>query len=131
MVVRWLKGMEKKVFVYVDGFFAINDKIFLLKRNVEPFKGFWACVGGFIEIDESPQEALRREFKEETNLDVEVGDYISNRFEETSDRIKLILTYRINAAKGKIKLNHENQEYGWFKELPPNSVYPYNQFLIK
>ena len=81
--------------------------------------------------DESPQEALRREFKEETNLDVDVGDYISNRFEETSDRIKLILTYRINAAKGKIKLNHENQEYGWFKELPPNSVYPYNQFLIK
>ena len=41
--------MEKKVFVYVDGFYAENDKIFLLKRNVEPFKGFWACVGGFIE----------------------------------------------------------------------------------
>ena len=82
-------------------------------------------------MDESPQEALRREFKEETNLDVDVGNYISNRFEETSDRIKLILTYRINAAKGKIKLNYENQEYGWFKELPPNCVYRYNQFLIK
>ena len=72
---------------------------------------------------------MRREFKEETNLEVEVGDYISNRFEETPDRIKLILTYRVNAAKGKIKLNHENQEFAWFKDLPPNSVYPYNQFL--
>ena len=115
--------MEKKVFVYVDGFYAKNDKIFLLKRNVEPFKGFWACVGGFIENDESPQEALRREFKEETNLDVDVGDYISNRFEETPDRIKLILTYRINAAKGKIKLNHENQEYAWFKERSHQTAY--------
>ena len=88
-------------------------------------------MGGFIEIDETPQEALRREFKEETNLDVEVGDYISNRFEETSDRIKLILTYRINTARGKIKLNEENQDYGWFKVLPSNCVYRYNQFLIK
>ena len=30
LAVRWLKGMEKKVFAYVDGFFAKNDKIFLL-----------------------------------------------------------------------------------------------------
>jgi ADP-ribose pyrophosphatase YjhB (NUDIX family) len=37
------------------------------------FLGFWACVGGFIKSNETPQEALRREFKEETNLDVEIG----------------------------------------------------------
>jgi 8-oxo-dGTP diphosphatase len=65
--------MEKKVFLFVDSFFAKVDKIFLLNRNVEPFMGFWACVGGFIESNETPQEALRREFKEETNLDVEIG----------------------------------------------------------
>jgi 8-oxo-dGTP diphosphatase len=127
----WFKGMEKKVFLCVDGFYAKNDAIFLLKRNVEPFKGFWACVGGFIESNETPQEALRREFREETGLDVVVGDYISNRFEETSDRIKLILTFRVVAARGEVKLNDESQDCGWFKVLPPNCVYPYDKFLTK
>jgi len=115
----------------VDGFLAKNGKMFLIKRNVEPFKGFWGCVGGFVETNETPQEALMREFKEETDLDVEVGEYISTRFEETHDRIKKILTYRIISVEGKVKLNGENQEYGWFSELPAKSICRYDEFLFK
>ena len=38
----------------------------MLKRNVEPFKGCWHVAGGHVEEGESPQEALKREYKEET-----------------------------------------------------------------
>jgi 8-oxo-dGTP diphosphatase len=122
---------EKKVFVYVDGFLAKDGKIFLLKRNVEPFKGFWALVGGFVEENETPQEALSREFKEETNLDVVVGDFLSDRLEETQDRLKRIFTFKIVTAEGELKLNEESQDYAWFTKAPKNAVYRYDEFMIR
>ncbi|MHA1820147.1 MAG: NUDIX domain-containing protein [Promethearchaeota archaeon] len=54
----------------------INDKdeVALVKRKYPPFKGQYALPGGFIEEDkkELPEEAVVREVKEETNLDIEV-----------------------------------------------------------
>jgi 8-oxo-dGTP diphosphatase len=47
-----------------------NDvHILLTKRNVEPFKGFWCIPGGHIEQNEDAVTAVKREVKEETNLD--------------------------------------------------------------
>ena len=53
-------------------FFAINDEVktLLIKREKEPFKDHWALPGGFMEIDEPPEEGARRELKEETGFEV-------------------------------------------------------------
>ncbi len=45
-----------------------KGEILLIKRKVEPQKGFWALPSGFIEIDEAPEAAALREFKEETGF---------------------------------------------------------------
>ena len=60
-----------------------------MKRSVKQFKGCWHVVGRHVEENEMLKDALKREFKEETNLDVEVGKIIGGRFEETFDRTKL------------------------------------------
>ena len=82
----------------------------LMKRNVEPFKGFWHVVGGQVEENETLKEALKREFKEETNLDVEVGKIIGGRIEETFDRTKMIVAFEVASAGGEIKA--ELREFG-------------------
>jgi mutator protein MutT len=63
--------MGKKVFNTAIGA-IINNKVelLLLKRRKEPFVGIWALPGGSIEFGESLEEALERELKEETGIDV-------------------------------------------------------------
>ncbi len=47
-----------------------NDtlKVLLIKRALEPFQGEWALPGGFVAMDESLEEAARRELEEETGV---------------------------------------------------------------
>lgn len=49
-----------------------EGKILLGKRNIEPGKGLWTFLGGYIDRGERVEDAARREVKEETNLEVEL-----------------------------------------------------------
>src|SRR3989344_4260750 len=46
-----------------------NDlKVLLVKRKIWPFENLWALPGGFIRMDESLDEAAKRELLEETGV---------------------------------------------------------------
>jgi 8-oxo-dGTP diphosphatase len=44
-------------------------RVMLIERDLEPFAGKWALPGGFVRVDETVEEAARRELQEETGLD--------------------------------------------------------------
>ncbi len=50
-----------------------DGKVLVSRRGIEPFKGMYDIVGGFISPGEDAVTALKREVKEETGLDVDVG----------------------------------------------------------
>lgn len=49
-----------------------NDELLLVKRDGS-YKGMWCIPCGHVEFDEDVRSAAKREFKEETGLDVEIG----------------------------------------------------------
>lgn len=52
----------------VFGFDEAALKVLLIERGLPPFKGKWALPGGFVRVDETVDEAARRELAEETGL---------------------------------------------------------------
>ncbi len=46
-----------------------NLQILLIKRKNEPFRDMWALPGGFLDMDETLEEAVQRELKEETGME--------------------------------------------------------------
>src|SRR6185295_6065700 len=52
----------------VFGFDGSALKVLLIRRGRDPFKGRWALPGGFVHLDESLDEAARRELGEETGV---------------------------------------------------------------
>lgn len=55
-----------------DAIIPVGDSIVLIKRKNPPFAGMYALPGGFLEQDETLEECVIREAREETGLDCEI-----------------------------------------------------------
>ena len=64
-----------KIRVRVNGLCFKEEKILLVKHNLEEYK-IWAPPGGGVNFGESMEDALKREFKEETSLEVMPGEFL-------------------------------------------------------
>ena len=90
----------------------------LVKRKIEPFKNKWAIPGGFVQIDESIEEAAKRELEEETGVkEVYLEQLYTFGDVDRDPRGRVItITYfaLINSDKIKLKATTDVSEADWF-----------------
>ena len=104
----------------------------LIKRAIEPGKGKWALPGGFIEIDENPQDALIREVKEEIGIKGKIQGLIGVYSDESKIYGKVIVIgYQFLTLSDKYSLGEEVKEFKFFtlSQMPP-IVFPSHQRII-
>lgn len=94
------------------------DEVLLVKRGVTPGRGKWALPSGFIEQTETPQDAVLRELKEETNIKGTIKDLIGAYTEPTLTFI--LIAYNIEFISGRLKHGSNTHGAGFFpaKKLP-------------
>lgn len=104
----------------IDAVIVSDDKILLIKRGANPFKGFWALPGGYVEWDESTEEAVIREVQEEIGVVVESSKLIGVYSSPNRHPKQVIdMAYAVTIS-GSPKAGDDALEYEWFllNDLP-------------
>ena len=89
-------------------------RMLLIKRGHEPGKGLWSVPGGRIEPGETDEEAVVREVREETGLDVECGPLLGGierpGLAETTLQIR---DYYAVVTGGELAAGDDAADVGW------------------
>ena len=85
-----------------------EDRILVLKRNNAPAKGEWWFPGGRVHKGETLSEALIREVKEETGLNIEVANLVGVYTRLFPERHDISIVFLCSLNDGNIRLNHEH-----------------------
>ena len=69
-----------------------GETVLLGRRNMEPARGMWSFVSGYVDRGEKVEEAAVREVKEETNLDVQLDQLLGVFSEQGNPHV--VIAYR-------------------------------------
>jgi 8-oxo-dGTP diphosphatase len=116
----------------VDGILIINDKILLIKRKNDPYKNMWALPGGYVEYKETTENAIIREFFEETGLEVKIKEL--NGVYSDPDRDPrghtITIVYTLDKIKGDIKYGDDAADAKFFSiESIPHLAFDHEKII--
>jgi 8-oxo-dGTP diphosphatase len=118
--------------------FTLIDRelhVLLIQRNRWPFEGYWAIPGGFINMDESLEQAARRELEEETGVrDVYVEQLYTFGAPGRDPRTRVIsVSYiaLVRASEQQLRSSDETRDVRWFpvREVPEQLAFDHDQIL--
>jgi mutator protein MutT len=93
-----------------------NGKILITQRSEKNHHpGMWDLPGGKLNPKEDITHCVKREVKEETNLDVDVLFPIDVVSKIVKDNHIVLIVYVCNYKSGEVKLSEEHQKYKWIE----------------
>ena len=106
----------------VRGICEVDEKILLLKINSSSSHdaGLWEIPGGKVKKCEYFDEALKREYLEETGLNINIESFINvventytaGKTKQNINSIQLIM--KVSCDNSDVKISEEHDDYGWF-----------------
>ena len=92
-----------------------DGRVVLIRRGQPPDAGEWSIPGGSVELGESIADALRREIREETGLEIAVGAFLEayERVDRDADGVRfhyVILDYRATITGGTLRAGDDAAE---------------------
>lgn len=117
--------------------FGLDDKdlkVLLIQRDLEPFAGKWALPGGFVRIDETLDEAARRELHEEAGLRKVFLEQLYSFGEVDRDPRERVVTVAyyalVNISDHRVQAATDARDAAWFPVLdPPTLAFDHRQIL--
>jgi len=113
-----------------------DGHLLLVRRAIEPYRGYWDIPGGFLEADEHPETGAAREVREETGLQVELTDlfgiYMGCYSYDDRGAACLNIYYSARVIGGAERPSDDAAELAWFSpdELPGTIAFDHaNQVL--
>ena len=108
---------EKKITLTVDGIVVFPSKknvneVLLIRRKNSPFKSHLAIPGGIVEYGERTEEAVIREVKEETGLEVQIKELVGVYSDPSRDPRGHFVSvcYLCTPIGGRLKAGDDAQE---------------------
>lgn len=92
----------------------------------DTYPGMWQTPGGKVDLGEAPDDALEREYREETGLDVAAEEPLTVRHYWTPQRHNILIAYEVSLREGscgELELNAEHQDHAW---VGPGDVQDYD-----
>lgn len=91
-----------------------DNKVLIAKRATgdENVFGKWEFPGGKVEVNETEENAIEREIKEEFEMDIKAIRFITNSIYEYPSKTIDLRLYECKYLSGEFKL-HDHFEYAW------------------
>lgn len=112
--------MDKKLITVTAGIIEYENKILIAERRKDKsLGGLWEFPGGKIEQGETCTETLKREIKEEFDIEIEVGDYLmEHTFEDPTFFLKMYVYKATWNGQGTIRIcDHEQYRFVTLDEM--------------
>jgi ADP-ribose pyrophosphatase YjhB (NUDIX family) len=101
-----------------------GGRVLLARRGIDPFRGLWDIPGGFVKPGEEGEQAVRRELREETGLEIVPGAVLAI-IPDTygADGTATLNVFYLATARGDPRPASDVAELRWFAPdaLPPRS----------
>jgi mutator protein MutT len=116
---RWSMRATQSRFTVTAGALIFNDsgQILLLKHRFRAGSG-WGIPGGFLEIGEQPEQALRRELREEVGLEITRVEIFTARSFKKPRQVEILFRCRANEEVKPLTMEVERAEWFSLQELP-------------
>ena len=113
---------------------AKKPRVLLIRRKHPPFEGMWATPGGFIDMDESLDDAARRELFEETGVRikklVQLHTFGDPQRDPRGRNIAVAYLALVNLDDLQPRAGDDAAEVGWFSlARPPKLAFDHKDIL--